>query len=159
MLCGSAWAQPTASASASGVGWFVIRDASPGWGGGIGTGSFLSFQSTNRVGLWGDWALINGGLVDRTPGSEQGDLDFAVHVDGKAEAIGVQGAFYGYQPAVFPSRELFDLGRPYARFKDLYLSGAVKQSSATCPASVPAGVTSCIRAYVDNVEVFIPVFK
>lgn len=66
-----------------GVTWFAIRDyGSRQEGLQIGTGCFLTFQSMNANGDWGDWVVFNGGLISREPGAEQGCLDLLCTVDG-----------------------------------------------------------------------------
>ena len=111
-----------------GVAWFVIYDYGFRQEGlREGTGSFLSYRSTNADGVMGDWVLLNGGLLDRTPGKEQGDLDMIIRVDGAVEGISLQGnmtAFGGMKASLVPTRDrLFDLGGPSNRWGDLWLAG------------------------------------
>lgn len=78
--------------TADGIGWFAIVDYGHRQEGlQDGTGSFLTFQSKNAVGEWGDWTLINGGLISREPGNEQGDLDLIITVDGKPGGFAIAG--------------------------------------------------------------------
>jgi hypothetical protein len=143
------------------VGWAVIRDQSVGVAGmppGTGTGSFLSFQSQNAAGKWGDWALINGGLVSKNPGFEQGDLDFVTVVDGKTSGFAFQGKYQGQQPSllpIVPSQP--DIGRQTSKWNNLHLAGTIYLPTATCPATV-VGLAGkiCIKLIVDGKEVFFP---
>lgn len=109
-----------------GVTWFAIRD----YGFRIeglreGTGCFYSFQSTNKDGKWGDWVLLNGGLIDRTPGNEQGDLDLIVTVDGKPNGVAVVGnmtTFGGPDAGLVPIQtNRLDLGNLWQRFRTLFV--------------------------------------
>lgn len=149
----------TESANANGVGWFVIRDQSEGWGGGVGTGSFLTFESKNNAGQWGEWALVNGGLVDRSAGNEQGDIDLVTVVDGKISGAAIQGRWQGQKPSLLPINDSeLDLGRSGTRWKDLHLSGNLYVNSANCPAGLSPAPKACMRMMMDGVEVFVPVY-
>jgi hypothetical protein len=145
-----------------GVGWGVIRDQSTGIAGnppGSGTGSFFSFQSFNAAGQLGDWALINGGLVDKTAGKEQGDIDFVSVVDGKPSGFVFQGKYQGWGAAVLPVNDNeLDLGRPTARWKNLMISGAIFVSAAKCPAALKRNQKSCIQFIVDGVPLIVPAY-
>lgn len=80
------------SQTEDGVAWFAVRDYGHRQEGlRDGTGAFITFQSKNADEKWGDWVLLNGGLIDRTPGWEQGDLDLVVTVDGKTGGFAIVG--------------------------------------------------------------------
>lgn len=90
----------------TGEGWFAIRDYGHRTEGlQEGTSAFLSFQSTNGAGHWGDWVLLNGGLISREPGNEQGDLDLIIYVNGRIGGFAITGdmqAFGGPGPGLVP---------------------------------------------------------
>lgn len=72
--------------------WLVIRDYGYRQQGlEVGTGAFISFQSTDAAGEWGDDVLLNGGLISREPGNEQGDLDLMVIVNGHVGGFAITG--------------------------------------------------------------------
>ncbi len=110
--------------TADGVTWFAIRDYGYRQEGvKLGTGAFFSFQSQNDADQWGDWVLLNGGLIDRTAGKEQGDLDILVRVDGKINGIAIVGAVNNLAGCIPIVSNTMNLGRPSERWLDLYLSG------------------------------------
>ena len=110
--------------TADGVTWFAIRDYGYRQEGvNLGTGAFFSFQSRNAAGTWGDWVMLNGGLIDMTPGKEQGDLDILCHVDGQINGVAVVGRVENL-PGFIPIRtNTMHLGRSSERWVDLYLAG------------------------------------
>jgi hypothetical protein len=89
-----------------------------------GTGSFLTFQSYNDAGVLGDWALVNGGLISRVAGNEQGDLDLIIYVDGKASGFGLAGnmqAFGGPPAGLIPVTDgQMNIGAPGFRVNEVH---------------------------------------
>jgi hypothetical protein len=108
--------------------WFGLRDYGHRQQGILeGTGAFLSFQSMNSAGAWGDWVLLNGGLIDRTPGREQGDLDMLVYVDGQINGVAIYGSTVraggppaGMVPVVSGT---LNLGNKNNRWQDICMAG------------------------------------
>jgi hypothetical protein len=108
-----------------GAGWFAIRDYGHRQEGRLeGTGSFLPFQSMNDAGVWGDWVMLNGGLIDRTAGREQGDLDILWHISGRIGGVAgvgdmshVGGPEAAFQPILDGS---LHLGLPDFRWRTVY---------------------------------------
>lgn len=108
-----------------GVGWFAIRDYEHRQEGlRDGTGAFLTFQSKNANDQWGDWVLLNGGLIDRTPGMEQGDLDLIVTVDGKTGGFAIVGNMVhagGPPPGLVPINDSqMDIGSTALRINTVW---------------------------------------
>jgi len=109
-----------------GVTWFAIRDYGHRQEGRQdGTGCFFTFQSKNADGKWGDWVLLNGGLISREPGNEQGDLDLLVTVDGKVGGFAVVGnmtKFGGPDAGLVPiENNRMDIGNWWQRIKTLFV--------------------------------------
>jgi hypothetical protein len=108
-----------------GAGWFAIRDYGHRQEGRLqGTGSFLPFQSMNDKGQWGDWVMLNGGLIDRTAGREQGDLDILWHISGRIGGVAgvgdmshAGGPEAAFQPILDGS---LHLGLPGFRWRTVY---------------------------------------
>lgn len=127
----SSYLPPTiVSQTGDGVAWLAVRDYGHRQEGLCdGTGAFVTFQSKNDLGTWGDWALINGGLIDRTAGREQGDLDMLVYIDGQVGGAALVGnmTHAGGPPAglVPINDEQMNLGNTNNRWLDLFLSGAL----------------------------------
>lgn len=109
-----------------GVTWFFIRDYGHRQEGlQDGTGAFYTFQSMNAAGKWGDWVMLNGGLISREPGNEQGDLDLLVTVDGKVNGFAIVGdmrKFGGPDAGLVPieTRRL-NIGSLWQRIKTLFV--------------------------------------
>lgn len=108
-----------------GVTWFAIRDYGHRQEGlRDGTGCFFTFQSKNADGTWGDWVLLNGGLISREPGNEQGDLDLIVTVDGKVSGFAIVGnmtKFGGPPSGLVPILDRsMNIGAPAQRVRDVF---------------------------------------
>lgn len=108
-----------------GVTWFAIRDyGSRQEGLQPGTGCFFTFQSRNSNGDWGDWVMLNGGLISREPGMEQGDLDLLVHVDGKSGGFAIVGdmtKFGGPDAGLVPITDRrMNIGSMWQRVKRIF---------------------------------------
>ena len=109
-----------------GVTWFALRDYGHRQEGlQEGTGAFLTYQSTNEAGTWGDWVILNGGLISREPGNEQGDLDLLVQVDGKIGGFAIVGnmtKFGGPAAGLVPvwDRQM-NIGSPTQRINTVHL--------------------------------------
>ena len=71
--------------------------------------------------------MLNGGLISREPGNEQGDLDLIVVVDGKPSGFAIVGnmqKFGGPGPGLVPVVDgQMSLGSPNARLSQLYANG------------------------------------
>ena len=114
--------------TADGVTWFALRDYNHRPEGlAEGTGCFLTYQSKNAAGEWGDWVLLNGGLIDMTPGKEQGDLDLLIHVNGQVSGMALVGDMSqlgGPPPGLVPITDRqMSLGHAGLQWLDLWLSG------------------------------------
>lgn len=108
-----------------GVTWFAIRDYGFRQEGlQPGTGCFFTFQSRNSNGNWGDWVMLNGGLISREPGMEQGDLDLLVHVDGKPGGFAIRGdmtKFGGPDAGLLPMQDRrMNIGSVWQRIKTIF---------------------------------------
>jgi len=125
---------PTATLQTpEGVTWFAVRDYGHRQEGlQDGTGAFIAFQSTNRDGQWGDWVLLNGGLISREPGKEQGDLDLLVHVDGKPGGFAIVGdmrEFGGPDAGLVPIENgRMNIGADGSRINLVFCRGLVVES-------------------------------
>lgn len=109
-----------------GVTWFALRDYGHRLQGlQEGTGAFLTFQSMNSNGTWGDWAMLNGGLISMEPGLEQGDLDMLVYVDGKVGGFAIVGdmtKFGGPDAGLLPIESgRMNIGSLWQRIKTLFV--------------------------------------
>lgn len=116
-----------------GVTWFAIRDyGSRQEGLQVGTGCFLTFQSMNEAGDWGDWVVLNGGLISREPGDEQGDLDLVVTVDGKPGGFAIVGdmrKFHGPDAGLLPILDArMNIGSPAQRIKQIHTMGLAMET-------------------------------
>ena len=120
------WGPPVVEAqTADGSGWLAVRDYGHRQEGlQEGTGSFLSFQSTNAAGQWGDWVMLNGGLISRETGNEQGDLDMLVMVDGKIAGFAIVGnmqVFGGPAASLLPINDSqMNVGSPAQRINVVF---------------------------------------
>lgn len=120
--------------TADGVTWLAIRDYGHRKEGLLdGTGCFVVFQSKNDAGEWGDWVMLNGGLIDRTKGREQGDLDILTVIDGKPAGVALVGHMDhagGPRAGLLPTNnDQLNLGGPNNRYHDLYLAGLLDAMS------------------------------
>lgn len=110
-----------------GVTWFAIRDYGVRQEGlQLGTGCFFTFQSRNADGTWNDWAMLNGGLISREPGNEQGDIDFLVTVDGNPRAgfaiVGNMTKFGGPDAGLVPMIDRrMNIGSLWQRIRTLFV--------------------------------------
>lgn len=117
--------QYTSDQTYDGVTWFAIYDYGHRQEGLCdGTGCFYVFRSFNDIGRMGDWVLLNGGLISREAGNEQGDLDMIVYVDGKPKGLALTGnmtKFGGPPPGLIPTEDgVFNIGSPGSRYNALY---------------------------------------
>jgi len=160
-------AQPpfTAIVTQDGVTWFAIYDYGHRPEGlREGTGCFITFRSTNADGTLGDWVMLNGGLIDRTAGKEQGDLDMLIRVNGQVNGMALVGdmtAFGGPPAALEPTQDaLFNLGNAGSRWKDLFLAGMLNVTTIGKQISIN-GVDQwcdCIAVNTQQGVRYIPVF-
>lgn len=128
------WGPPVVEAQApDGAGWLAVRDYGHRQEGlREGTGSFVTFQSTNEDGKWFDWVLLNGGLISREPGAEQGDLDLLVMVDGRLGGFAIVGdmtKFGGPDAGLLPIESgRMNLGSPWQRMNMVFCKMLVVES-------------------------------
>jgi hypothetical protein len=114
-----------------------------------GDGGFLSFQNMNTAGKFFDAILLNGGLVDATPGNEQGDLDVLFYVDGKPANVSFCGRYAGQPPGLMPwPSELLNAGGTLNRYAELWLKEYPPRPG------MPAGVTRCVKVNGGYVPIY-----
>jgi len=97
--------------------------------------------------------LINGGLIDATPGKEQTDVEIDMLLDGKwGNTISFNGRYPGMNPGinVWPP-DVYYIGGPSNRFAGISLT------EVPCPHAIP-GASSCVRM-VGPVPGYIPVYR
>ena len=136
--------------------WFTIYDYGHRLEGlRDGTGSFYNFASTNAAGVMKEWVQVNGGLIDRTPGKEQGDLDLIISVDGKvsgASLVGNMTEFGGPPSGLVPIRDTeMNLGGASTRWKDLFFSGQLNTTTVGKQISIN-GVVQWIDCILVNTQ-------
>jgi hypothetical protein len=108
-----------------------------------GDGSFLSFQSQDMDGTFFDSVLLNGGLIDATPGKINSDLDVMLYVDGRACVIALTGRYKGMPPGIMcDPPDLFNIGSSYARFAELWLTPIPSPAHI---AALPGNPKTCVK--------------
>lgn len=128
------------------VGWTGCVSYEPGRHGG---GCFIQFQENNIAGKMMSGVTFNGGLVDATPGREQGDLDIVILVDGKPVVVAITGA-WGANPAglMVSDSDVLSIGGPQSRWKSAYFTEHV------CPPTVPVGAAACVTINGGSVPIY-----
>lgn len=117
---------PIAVEQKDGVTYFALRDYGHRPEGlQEGTGAFLLYQSKNANDEWGDWVLLNGGLISREPGNEQGDIDFIITVNGNRRSgwaiVGDMTKFGGPPPGLVPINDSeMNLGNAFNRVRCVF---------------------------------------
>jgi hypothetical protein len=157
---------PTAvDQTSEGQTWFAVRDYGHRQEGfKEGTSAFISYQSFNEAGTLGDWVLLNGGLIDRTPGKEQGDLDIIVTVDGQIGGVAVVGNMTaaGGPPAAFePMRDRqMNLGNDTQRWKTIFAEGfAIETVGKQININGVWQWISCVPIRTQEGVMYMPVFR
>lgn len=90
-------------------------------------GVMLAAQVKNSAGNWCDSVIVNLGLIDKTAGKEQGNVDFVFPVDGVWCNLSMVGVYTDpdgvKQPPGFLCwpQNLFSIGGPNNKFKDIYI--------------------------------------
>lgn len=148
-----------------GVTWFAIRDYGFRQEGlQLGTGCFFTFQSKNADGTWGDWVALNGGLISREPGNEQGGLDLLCVVDGKVGGFAITGnmtAFGGPDAGLVPMEDRrMNIGSLWLRIKTLFCTRLNMET--TGKQIMINGVwqwCDCISVETQQGVMWMPVFK
>lgn len=105
-----------------------------------GAGGFLRFQSFNKNNVAFDAVQLNGGLVDATVGSEDGDLDLAIYRDGVVDVLALRGDFAAFMPEF---SGVWSFGTPANMWKNLYLqNNDIASTEATANIARSGGVGS-----------------
>jgi hypothetical protein len=106
-----------------------------------GNGPALEWQSRNLAGNWHAGISMQAGLIDATPGRENGDLDVRILVDGNyGNTISFTGYWAGQPAGILPwPNGLFSLGGPNNWWKEIWLM------NVGCPPNIPGTPKQCVR--------------
>lgn len=141
----------TGTDAASGATWLTVTAYNPRDGG----GSFLEWLTPNRNGIFVTSMIENVGLIDATPGAEQGDWEMYVQHKGQmfVNGYGYGLEFDGASEAFFPTTpEAIDLGKPNFLWRSVY-AATLSIPTVPCPPSAKPA-TQCIIVSGGFVPVF-----
>jgi hypothetical protein len=120
---------------------------------GTGQGGSILYQGWNTTPALKDVVHLNGGIITRTPGLEDGALDLAVIRNGvNTVPFSIRNDLDALIPSV---TDIWDIGQTTGRYKNLWLSGALDLTTpgTTTPTiGLNAAVANSLSLYTRGLE-------
>jgi len=97
-----------------------------------GAGGFIRFQGYNSSNVLRDALQLNGGLIDATAGSEQGDLDINIYRNGANKVLAIRGDWSAFAPG---DANMWGLGKTGNEWSGIYAYSALIGAAAATPST------------------------